>query len=108
MYIFINNVIRNILLEQSTPLADYKKYSTQLWKDQNENAKKMLLKFLMKFPRRRELRYVLTVKVKPRDFLVVACTRFFSRAITPRSLFSWSPFTTAARYSSTNTSHLGN
>jgi len=59
----------------------------------------------MKFPRRRELRYVLTVKVKPQDFLVVACTRFFSRAITPR--FSWSPFTAATRYSSMNTPHLG-
>jgi len=60
----------------STPLAYYKKYSIQLQKDQNENAKEMLLKFLMKFPRRRELRYVLTVKVKPQDFLVVACTSF--------------------------------
>ncbi|KYN16397.1 hypothetical protein ALC57_11267 [Trachymyrmex cornetzi] len=65
----------------------------------------MLLKFLMKVARRREVRYVLTVKVKPQDFLVVACTRFFSRAMTPRS--SWSSFTAATRYSSTNTPHLG-
>lgn len=103
LFIFCCN---NVIYRAKHTSRRSQKYFTQLQKDRNENAKEITEEmFLMKFPHRRELRYVLTIRVMPRDFLVVACIRFFPRAITPRS--SWPPFTIAARYSSTNTPHLG-